>query len=301
MLLKITRNICAEKKRTIFLTFSRRWQLPRSAVVIHSIAFKKAKCVGTFVLIVLIESGERKKAKQHHKMPKQTPEKVKRSAITAAASPYETGRRIRVCRKCSGCLRTPCRLCIYCRGMAPSANTRSCMFRLCLHLSYSERMQRNVALAARRSFESLSTSYATLTNIQQQNDHNNRSDAQRFLNQCKSILVRIHCFSINWQNWQQNSSSWRVWHYQSQQWGTAYRVSSHPPRYEIQLLVSSSRKHKNNTSNNCSTPPSPPPRSRSKHTRKNNNRPDNVTVLTNVRPYVSSTPNEIVRGHRTVT
>ena len=162
-------------------------------------------------------------------MPKQRITRT-RSNSTPAASP-ETVRRPRVCDACSGCQRAPCELCIYCRDMTHIPHIRKCLFRLCLHYKYTEQTKRRSALAAERSFQSLSC---------HENNDNNTSEAQLFLQQCQQILIKKHGISLEFNKWKQDSS-WRVWHRSRQQWGIARRVSSDPPRYDIQLMnVSSS-------------------------------------------------------------
>lgn len=227
------------------------------------------------------------------------------TSCTAIQSQQETGcRRLRACHTCSGCQRVPCRLCVSCRGMVHAATTRKCIFRLCLRFSYSEQTKRRLALAAQRSFQTLSMSHLNTSRSPSWSDpqnNNHSSDVQRFLLQCQTILVQTHGISMEWEKWHYDSS-WRVWLYRRQQWGIAERVSSDPPRYDIQLLFLPNHNNNNSSSsissNPCSIPPPPPPpprRSKRKNTpataissSKKKTEKYHAKMLTNVPPYVST-------------
>jgi hypothetical protein len=122
-----------------------------------------------------------------------------------------------------------------------------------------------------------------------QDNVNNSPEAQRFLKQCQTILLRTHRVPVECKKWQFDSS-WRVWVHKRQQWGIAQRVSSDPPRYDIQLLSPSSKLPNSNISiinSNYSIPPPPQILRRSGSENATSGGTKNASMLTNVPPYVS--------------
>jgi hypothetical protein len=196
-----------------------------------------------------------------------------------------TGSRLQgACQTCSGCRRPLCNLCVYCRGLVlTTSHQRKCLFRLCLHFSYTEKTKRRLAFAAQRSFQSLSMGERASDDTSTSNHHYNSPQAKHFLRQCQNILLRTHKIPVECRKWQFDSS-WRVWVHKRQQWGIAQRVSSDPPRYDIRLLDPSPRPSNCSISINSNySIPHPPQRANA-----TSSSTKNASMLTNVPAYVSN-------------